>query len=53
MSSVSMSMAAPTDSAVAMTPPLPVILLQMVTTLKDRLPKGYPVKKVRVHARST
>lgn len=31
---------------VAMTPPLPLVLFQMVASLKDRLPKGYPVKKV-------
>lgn len=31
---------------VAITPPLPVTLFQMVASLKDRLPKGYPVKKV-------
>jgi hypothetical protein len=32
--------------SVAMTPPLPLVLFQMVAGLKDRLPKGYPVKKV-------
>jgi hypothetical protein len=31
---------------VAMSPPLPLVLFQMVAALKDRLPKGYPVKKV-------
>lgn len=31
---------------VAMSPPLPLVLLEMVSALKDRLPKGYPVKKV-------
>lgn len=31
---------------VAMSPPLPLVLFQMVASLKDRLPKGYPVKKV-------
>ncbi|WVR07239.1 hypothetical protein IAU60_004280 [Kwoniella sp. DSM 27419] len=30
----------------AMSPPLPLVLFQMVASLKDRLPKGYPVKKV-------
>lgn len=29
-----------------MSPPLPLVLFQMVAALKDRLPKGYPVKKV-------
>lgn len=28
------------------TPPLPLVLFQMVSALKDKLPKGYPVKKV-------
>ena len=31
---------------VALFPPLPVVLFQMVAGLKDKLPKGYPVKKV-------
>jgi len=31
---------------VAMSPPLPVVIFQMVSGLKDKLPKGYPVKKV-------
>ena len=29
-----------------MSPPLPLVLFSMVAGLKDRLPKGYPVKKV-------
>ncbi|WVF71683.1 hypothetical protein IAT40_006491 [Kwoniella sp. CBS 6097] len=34
------------DELMAMSPPLPLVLFQMVSSLKDRLPKGYPVKKV-------
>ncbi|KAK6910328.1 hypothetical protein I203_104360 [Kwoniella mangroviensis CBS 8507] len=34
------------DELMAMSPPLPLVLFQMVASLKDRLPKGYPVKKV-------
>ncbi|WWD17501.1 hypothetical protein CI109_101942 [Kwoniella shandongensis] len=34
------------DELMAMSPPLPLVLFQMVAALKDRLPKGYPVKKV-------
>lgn len=33
-------------NAVAMSPPLPIVLFQMLASLKDRLPKGFPVKKV-------
>lgn len=29
-----------------MSPPLPLALFQMVSTLRDKIPKGYPVKKV-------
>lgn len=32
--------------SVAMTPPLPIVLMQMIASLKDKLPKGFPVKKV-------
>ena len=31
---------------VATSPPLPLVLFQMVAALKDKLPNGYPVKKV-------
>ncbi|OCF42790.1 hypothetical protein I317_03392 [Kwoniella heveanensis CBS 569] len=34
------------DELMAMSPPLPLVLFHMVSSLKDRLPKGYPVKKV-------
>ncbi|RSH81541.1 Factor arrest protein 11 [Saitozyma podzolica] len=33
------------DELMAMDPPLPLVLFQMLASLKDRLPKGYPVKK--------
>jgi hypothetical protein len=29
-----------------MSPPLPLILFNIVSGLRDRLPKGYPVKKL-------
>jgi hypothetical protein len=32
--------------AVAMSPSLPIVLFEMIAALKDRVPKGYPVKKV-------
>ena len=32
-------------TAVAITPPLPIMLFQMVAGMKDRLPRGFPVKK--------
>ncbi|KIR40871.1 hypothetical protein I313_03527 [Cryptococcus deuterogattii Ram5] len=34
------------DELMAMSPPLPLALFQMVSTLRDKIPKGYPVKKV-------
>ncbi len=47
LSEFPLSTSAETDSTiVAMSPPLPLILFQMIAGLKDKLPKGYPVKKV-------
>jgi hypothetical protein len=34
------------DKVVGMTPSLPLILFNIVAGLRDRLPKGYPVKKL-------
>lgn len=34
------------DMVVAMDPPLPIILFRMVAGLKDKLPVGYPAKRV-------
>ncbi|WWC70433.1 uncharacterized protein I206_104384 [Kwoniella pini CBS 10737] len=34
------------DELMAMSPPLPLVLFHMVASLKDRLPRGFPVKKV-------
>lgn len=34
------------DTPVAMSPSLPIVLFEMIAALKDRVPKGYPVKKV-------
>ncbi|ODO08260.1 hypothetical protein I350_03850 [Cryptococcus amylolentus CBS 6273] len=34
------------DELMAITPSLPLILFQMISTLRDKIPRGYPVKKV-------
>nr|ODN97858.1 hypothetical protein L204_03283 [Cryptococcus depauperatus CBS 7855] len=34
------------DELMAMSPPLPLVLFQMISTLRDKIPRGYPVKKV-------